>query len=317
VELEASLLLACSPLLRRTLVSTCCGSCSSAPATLVLPSTTSTALNQLVQVVAKGSVNIATDDLDELGSLFALMEIDFGRAGGAKGEVTDDDLETPPAVLRNSSSAPSSSSPTAGTSTASKLEAFNFSSPTPSLLVSSPLPQAHAHKIKSSTQKLPKNSVACFFCELEMPSGTDQNLYLQHLETCIAREVLEADHLQKALKTEEEVIAPGNPSQCVLNHEDDANLNKKPMLKCLDQSCTSKFSLKHNLHQHMWTRHGVGRGLTCDVCGKRLQSPYQMNDHMRAKHEAPKLQCEVVECDSSFNYFQAMMKHMKTEHGAP
>ena len=58
VEVEASLLLACSPLLRRTLASsTCCGSCSGAPATVLLPSTTSAALNQLVQVLALGSVN--------------------------------------------------------------------------------------------------------------------------------------------------------------------------------------------------------------------------------------------------------------------
>ena len=57
VEVEASLLLACSPLLRRTLASTCCGACSCAPAAVVLPSTTSAALNQLVQVLAVGSVN--------------------------------------------------------------------------------------------------------------------------------------------------------------------------------------------------------------------------------------------------------------------
>ena len=58
VEVEASLLLACSPLLRRTLAaSICCGSCSSAPATVLLPSTTSAALDQLVQVLALGSVN--------------------------------------------------------------------------------------------------------------------------------------------------------------------------------------------------------------------------------------------------------------------
>ena len=56
--MEASLLLACSPLLRRTLASsTCCGSCSGAPATVLLPSTTSAALNQLGQVLVLGSVN--------------------------------------------------------------------------------------------------------------------------------------------------------------------------------------------------------------------------------------------------------------------
>ena len=50
VEVEASLLLACSPLLRRTLASTCCGAFSGA--SVILASTTSDALNQLVQVHA-------------------------------------------------------------------------------------------------------------------------------------------------------------------------------------------------------------------------------------------------------------------------
>ena len=61
MEVEAHLLLACSPLLRLTLAaSTCCGSCSSAPATVLLPSTTSAALNQLVQVYALREASIGS-----------------------------------------------------------------------------------------------------------------------------------------------------------------------------------------------------------------------------------------------------------------
>ena len=88
-------------------------------------------------MLAQGSVTIATDDLDELGTLLALLEVDFGRTAGAKRKGTNGDLETPPTVLRNSTSAQSDSSTAAATSMtscdprASKLVAFNSSSPPP------------------------------------------------------------------------------------------------------------------------------------------------------------------------------------------
>merc|ERR1719397_2214219 len=232
VEVEAPLLLACSPLLRRTLASTCCSSYFSAPATVILPSTTSAVLHQLAQVLGQGSVTIVGDDLDELSGLFALLEFDFGRAAGAKRKTARSDLEAPPTVLKNSASegvnlhtkfscsAPTGFSPTTSTPrisfspTASKLVPFNSSRP--SLVDSIPLPNASggtAHKVKSPAEKLLKSSIACFFCDLIMPSGTDQNLYLQHLETCNARQVLEADHLRKTLESEKNVIEPVEPCQ--------------------------------------------------------------------------------------------------------
>ena len=128
--------------------------------------------------------------------------------------------------------------------------------------------------------------------------------------------MLEADHLRKVLKTEEGVIAPGNPSQGGKNTEEGVNLEKKPKLKCLDQSCTTKFSCEIHLNRHMWTMHGVGKGLECDVCGKRQNSSYHLSDHMRSLHEAQKLHCEVVGCDATFIYYQSRVKHMKTKHDA-
>ena len=145
----------------------------------------------LSQVLAQGSVTIATDDLDELGTLLALLEVDFGRTAGAKRKGTNGDLETPPTVLRNSTSAQSDSSPTASSPAAvtsmtscgpraSKLVAFNSSSPPPSrvdlsvsTLISTsgtldwlvnPIQLSHAsagtHKITSPAKELTKSSIS-------------------------------------------------------------------------------------------------------------------------------------------------------------
>jgi len=361
VEVEAPLLLACSPLLRRTLASTCCGSCFSWPATVILPSTTSAALHQLAQVLGQGSVTIAADDLDELSGLFALLEFDFGRAAGAKRKTARSDLETPPTVLKNSASegmdlycsAPTASSPTTSTfrtscdPTASKLVAFKSSRPPPSLVDSIPLSNATgdpALKVKSPAEKLPKSSIACFFCDLIMPSGTDQNFYLQHLETCNARQVLEADHLRKTLKTEEEVVELVEPYQggsstaegairnqntklnrypckepgCGKRYVDSrelANHNRRaheaPTLKCLDQSCNAEFVAEQNLNPHMWAKHGFGKGPKCDVCGKRLAREVDLRDHMRSSHGAPKLKCDMLGCCATFSFENGLRTHMK------
>jgi len=366
VEVEAPLLLACSPLLRRTLASTCCGSCFSWPATVILPSTTSAALHQLAQVLGQGSVTIAADDLDELSGLFALLEVDFGRAAGAKRKTAKSDLETPPTVLKNSTSegivlstksscsVPTASSPTAGPSrtifdpTPSKLVAFNSSRP--SLADSIPLPNASgdtAHKVKSPAEKLLKSSIACFFCDLIMPSGTDQNLYLQHLETCNARQVLEAEHLRKTLKTDKEVIESVERSQGGSNTEEEAIQNKRlkricckepgcgrkyvnsrelaahsrsvhgsAKLKCQEQSCTVEFIREQHLNQHMWAKHGVGKGPTCDVCEKRLARVEDLRDHMRSSHGAPEVKCDMFGCGGTFKFENSLRQHMKSIHGA-
>ena len=58
VQVEAALLLACSPLLRRTIPSNSC--CYSSAMTVMLPSSTAAALQHLAQIVAQGSVTIAS-----------------------------------------------------------------------------------------------------------------------------------------------------------------------------------------------------------------------------------------------------------------
>ena len=113
VEVEAALLLACSPLLRRTLSSTSCCTCSAI--TVVLPSTTSLALGHLAQMLRKGSVTIASDALTDLGALLALLEVDIGRTTGVKRKAahesesgasalpeTSPKMHSPPTQLRSS-----------------------------------------------------------------------------------------------------------------------------------------------------------------------------------------------------------------------
>ena len=146
---EASLLLACSPLLRSIQASSSCPY-SYAPDTILLPSTTSAALHQLAQVLVSGTVTIAAEALKELGALLALLEVDIGRAAGIKRRAESPPL---PAVSKILSCK--------GTHLCSKPP-------------SAPI-----------TAVIAKSSSTCIYCELQMPPGTDQNLYLQHLEVTL------------------------------------------------------------------------------------------------------------------------------------
>ena len=150
VVVEASLLLACSPLLRRIQASSCCPY-SYAPDTVLLPSTTSAALHQLAQVLVSGTVTIAAEALKELGALLALLEVDIGRAAGIKRRAESPPL---PAVSKILSCK--------GTHLCSKPP-------------SAPI-----------TAAIAKSSSTCIYRELQMPPGTDQNLYLQHLEVTLS-----------------------------------------------------------------------------------------------------------------------------------
>ena len=202
----------------------------------MLPYPTSPVVNLLLQVLGQGSVTIAADELDELGSLLALLEVDMGRAAGVKRKTATYDLEKPAIVLEISTSdekklytnyplpsSPSSTSvnvqtaheikseenapskvlpkssfkrkatigdlevPTivSGNSTSDgKKLCTNYHPPSSPSSTSSTVKTAHKIKSEESapSKVLPKSSITCFFCDLIMPSGTDQNLYLQHLE---------------------------------------------------------------------------------------------------------------------------------------
>ena len=82
VQVEGSLLLACSPLLRRILLPLSC--CNSSAMTVVLPSITSSSLRHLVQIVSQGSVTIARGELTNFRDLLSLLEIDMDKQSSNK-----------------------------------------------------------------------------------------------------------------------------------------------------------------------------------------------------------------------------------------
>ena len=156
--------------------------------------------------------------------------------------------------------------------------------------------------------------------------------------------MLEADHLQKRLKSEEEGIEGGSNADNNFS-EKNGHLNKRlksfsceepgcgksygnrdnlkghtrsehgsAKLKCGDSSCTAEFSFQRDLNRHVWVKHGVGKGLKCDKCGKRQSSSFCLKDHMRAFHGAPEIQCGAHGCDATFKYCKSRTKHMRTKH---
>ena len=220
VEVEAALLLACSPLLRRTLPSSnfCCH-----VNTVIVPSTTSAALAHLVQLLSKGRVTIASDALADLGALLSLLEVDIDKTAVVKrpasNEINNNNQKRPKIVggidLLNTpvkecspphgtrGSAPIKSEPTEHVlsslpnmtlhETAGPLQEGLKLSPCdrpPTLLVSIPfarLPSKTVFKInsmgkeKSSSRDFsPEPSFTCFFCGLSLPVDME----LQHQEVC-------------------------------------------------------------------------------------------------------------------------------------
>ena len=214
VEVEAAFLIACSPLLRRTLSTFC--SCSST--TVMLPSATSAALLHLAQMLSHGSVTVASDTLTDLGALLALLEVDIGRSTGVKRKAdhtADGQQDKVPKVPESSQKVRSPPPPQFRSSTpvrtkpeptcdpipqlpSTSREAFYrqdttdskdilpiSSLPAPPLLISIPfqrLASKTVQKIKAVTASQvlsPTRPITCFFCGLSLPAGTDQ---FQHQE---------------------------------------------------------------------------------------------------------------------------------------
>jgi len=242
VQVEAALLLACSPLLRRTLPSICC--CFSSDMTVILPSSTYAALKHLAQIVAQGSVTIAIEALADISSLLTLLEVDMDThfrktTDGKKAAMRKQEEKwklspnssprflspppTPPTASRKSTSGGTTSdqSPSSTSSDPpfqnTQRKRWTKPSPAPalplSLVLSIPLKNlslktvqkitatqgnlAHLsssevktasspeqeEKVLSLPRSCPKRPpVTCIFCDITMPTGTDQSLYLQHLQ---------------------------------------------------------------------------------------------------------------------------------------
>ena len=237
VQVEAALLLACSPLLRRTLPSNFC--CSHSDMSVILPSTTSAPLAHLAQIIAEGNVTIANEALADFGALLTLLEVDMDRTTKGKTarkktqeeewNLSSNQLprllsppQTPPssaAKARNSTiGSPKSVQTLTCVSQKPPKDLSTTPGPAPasSLLVSIPLKSLSSETVQkiSCTQEnqtcpwssearaasptprgkaapLPRSCpsrppVTCIFCDITMPIGTDQGLYLQHLEVPFA-----------------------------------------------------------------------------------------------------------------------------------
>ena len=103
----------------------------------------------------------------------------------------------------------------------------------------------------------------------------------------------------------------GNSFQ-LANHN--ISVHGSAKLKCLDQRCTAEFVTKQGLERHMWEKHGIGKGPKCDECGKRIAIETDLKGHMRSFHGAPKLECEVPGCSSTFSFEKGLVLHMKNKH---
>ena len=86
VEVEDSLVLAASPLLKRVTPSH--DSCSSTA--IVLPFVTSTTLRNFVAVLRQGRVTIAKEEIANLEALFSVLEIKIGISIGSVCETSRD-----------------------------------------------------------------------------------------------------------------------------------------------------------------------------------------------------------------------------------
>ena len=218
VEVEAALLLACSPLLRRTLLSSnfCCH-----VNTVIVPSTTSAALAHLVHLLSKGRVTIASDALADLGALLSLLEVDIERTAVVKRPASNEinnnqkrpkkvggnELLDTPVKECSSPHGTKGSAPIKSESTEQVLSSspnmtlhetagplqegskLSHCPPPPTLLVSIPFARLSSKTVfkinsvgkeTSSTSRdlPPEPSFTCFFCGLSLPA----DMKLQHQE---------------------------------------------------------------------------------------------------------------------------------------
>ena len=85
-------------------------------------------------------------------------------------------------------------------------------------------------------------------------------------------------------------------------------------LKCEEIDCSASFFARRAFRQHMWVKHGIGKGPQCDECGKRKPTVDYLESHKRAAHGAPKLQCSEPGCSKTFNYSNCRRRHIRLNH---
>ena len=85
-------------------------------------------------------------------------------------------------------------------------------------------------------------------------------------------------------------------------------------LVCEEIDCSASFFARRAIRQHMWVKHGIGKGPQCDECGKKVIDVENLRNHKRAAHGAPKLLCSEPGCTQTFTYIQAQSSHIRKYH---
>jgi len=190
------------------------------------------------------------------------------------------------------------------------------------------------------TKPLPASSgrppVTCIFCDTTMLFGTDQNTYLQHLEVCPVRADFERDrqHQQAASQVKrmklnpttnslpvEKVKFPCAEPGCEKEYTNKTHLadhhrraHGAEKLKCEEIDCSASFFARRAIRQHMWVKHGIGKGPQCDECGMKVIDVEYLRNHQRAAHRAPKLFCSEPGCSKTFTYNSERYSHIRKYH---
>ena len=96
------------------------------------------------------------------------------------------------------------------------------------------------------------------------------------------------------------------------NHQRRAHGAKK--LKCEEIDCSASFFARRAFRQHMWVKHGIGKGPQCDECGMKVIDVEYLRNHQRAAHRAPKLFCSEPGCSKTFTYNSERYSHIRKYH---
>ena len=336
VEVEAALLLACSPLLRRTLSSSnfCCH-----VNTVMVPSTTPAALAHLVKLLSKGRVTIASDALADLGALLSLLEVDIERTAVVKRPASNEinnnnqkrskkeggnELLSAPVKECSSPYGIRGSAPTKLESTeqifssSPNLTLYETAGPLQEGLKLSPCPPPPTLLVSIPFARLPSKTVFKINSVGKETSSTSRDLPPELSFTCFFCGLsLSAD-----MKLQHQEVC----DFVSFDHNDNnfqvcgAKANVQVHIANPEKLAEGKHERDSNRTEHMLEVEGsaVKRKIyICEYinCGEIFPRPMLLADHQRKAHGAAKLKCQNQECSATFDSRQSQLRHMWVNHG--
>jgi len=90
-----------------------------------------------------------------------------------------------------------------------------------------------------------------------------------------------------------------------------------PKLQCQEKECIAAFTSSSNLYAHQKAVHLGLKPYTCSECGEggmTFGRKEHLENHGRAKHGHPKLQCSEKGCSKLFNFRSALNNHIRGVH---